>query len=87
MLLRPRIRQRHKLTEDDVHVLLTRLAENGAFRELTQTATAPDPGDAHIWALLATMKDVVLVTGDKLLLDNPPEGRRVISPEAFCRRL
>lgn len=44
---------------------------------------APDPGDQFLWDLLASRSDLVLVTGDKLLLQNQPMQPRVLSPQAF----
>jgi len=44
---------------------------------------APDPGDPLLWELLAARADLVLVTGDKLLLQDMGMQGRVISPQAF----
>ena len=49
-----------------------------------QTALqAPDPGDPLLWDLLAARQDLVLVTGDKLLLQDPAMNGRVITLAAF----
>ena len=45
--------------------------------------TAPDPGDQHLWDLLAAVPDGVLVTGDQMLLDNPPDNASVLPARAF----
>ncbi len=84
VLLRPRVCSFHGLTEAEVDRILTRLVENGTVREPgSSTTAAPDPGDDHLWALLDTVPAAVLVTGDRALLDDPPEGRSVISPRSF----
>ena len=44
---------------------------------------APDPGDQMLWELLAARDDLILVTGDKLLLRDRGMRGRVISAEAF----
>lgn len=48
---------------------------------------APDPGDAHLWALLARAPGSVLITGDALLPANPPPGAAVATPRAFVDAL
>lgn len=84
VLLRSRIRSFHGLDEDGVDRVITRLAENGVIRDPRgPSQAAPDPGDSHLWALLEAVPGAVLVTGDRLLLDQPPEGRSVVSPRGF----
>jgi predicted nucleic acid-binding protein len=46
--------------------------------------TSPDPGDAHLWSLLASEPDAVLLTGDRLLLENPRTQNSVISPREWA---
>lgn len=84
VLLRPRLRAAHGLTETEVDAVLTDIVANAVWREPVAAPAqgAPDPADDHLWALLACEPEAMLVTGDKLLIDNPPEGRRVISPLA-----
>lgn len=48
---------------------------------------APDPGDAHLWAILAADPEAVLVTGDGPLLDAPFGRDRVITPAQAVDRL
>ena len=87
VLLRPAIVQRHRLAADEVDGLLTELVVNARWREPAPSASpAPDPGDAHLWALLGTA-GAVLVTGDHLLLENPPAGGSVLSARAFLELL
>ena len=70
----------HGLTPDEVDVFLTELVANSVWREPKAVADAPDPGDNHLWALLASEPKARLVTGDRLLLENPPTGVSVVSP-------
>lgn len=45
---------------------------------------APDAGDQFLWDLLALRDDLVLITDDKLLLQDHPMQARVISPQDFA---
>ena len=83
VLRRPRIARRHGRTDDQIDRLLTTLVANAVWREPTAAVNAPDRGDDHLWALLATWPQAVLVTGDRLLLDNPPTGASVVSSRKF----
>ncbi len=51
------------------------------------TPMAPDPGDQFLWYLLADRADLVLVTGDKLLLQDEAMRERVILPKTFVAQL
>ncbi len=87
VLLRPRIASLHGLEEGEIDRVLAELVANAVFRDLEPyegPGGAPDPGDNHLWALLACEAGALLVTGDKLLLDNPPGTGEILSPsEAF----
>jgi putative PIN family toxin of toxin-antitoxin system len=84
VLLRPRVRRRHGLDDDDVDAVLARLAQHGAVRQPVGTAErAPDRGDQHLWALLAAAPGAVLVTGNQELIANPPRGVTVLEPAEF----
>lgn len=82
VLLRPKIRRLHGLSEPEVDGLLTELAANALVRNPPADTAypSPDPNDAHLWALLAADPDAVLVTGDKLLLEKPRPGSVILSP-------
>ena len=83
VLLRPRLAQRHGLTEAEVDELLATITANAIWREPhapSSSPAAPDAGDAHLWALLACEPAAALVTGDQLLLHNPYPGRVLIQP-------
>ncbi len=99
VLLRPKLAQRHGLTETEVDELLAAITANAIWRELpassprsgnpaalTGSATEhypPDTGDAHLWALLAGEPAAVLITGDLLLLNEPYPNRVLMQPRQF----
>jgi len=86
VLRRSKLRRLHGLTDDEIEEVLVALATNGIWREPVGQggdAGAPDASDDHVWALLRTREAPVLVTGDQLLLENPPAFASVISPRSF----
>jgi putative PIN family toxin of toxin-antitoxin system len=84
VLLRPKLVRLHRLGDNEIDRLLTELTANALWREPAgdPRESAPDPGDAHLWALLDSEPDAILVTGDQRLLDNPLSGRAVITASA-----
>ncbi|HET6654852.1 MAG TPA: putative toxin-antitoxin system toxin component, PIN family [Gammaproteobacteria bacterium] len=84
VLRRPRIQRLHSLVDDQVDQLLTALIERAVLADITtRTEKAPDPGDHHLWRLLAALPDSGLVTGDMLLIRNPPPDAFVLTPGDF----
>jgi uncharacterized protein len=83
VLLRPKIASHHGLTQDEVDHVLVELTANAVWREPMAAHPAPDRGDDHLWALLNAHAGSMLVTGDRLLLENPREGHSVISPRTW----
>lgn len=84
VLLRPRIKRLHGLTEREIDILLEVLATNGVIVDTSgRNEQAPEPGDNHLWRLLAARPGLNLITGDALLIENPPPGRRVLRPREF----
>ena len=83
VLHRPRISRLHGLTDDEIDIVLTELVANAIWREPASTTGAPDPGDDHLWALLSSQADSLLVTGDKLLLENSSGTSSVISARHY----
>lgn len=85
VLLRTRLVRAHGLTESEIDSLLTELTANGIWRKPPPDAEhqAPDAQDAHLWALLACEASAVLITGDRLLLDNPRPASLIISPATW----
>lgn len=90
VLQRPKIRNLHGLSEGEVEDLLIAITTNGIWHEPSPAAGvpgAPDPGDDHLWALLRTARGAMLVSGDRLLLENPPDFASVVSPRSFVKLL
>ncbi|WP_018870701.1 MULTISPECIES: putative toxin-antitoxin system toxin component, PIN family [unclassified Thioalkalivibrio] len=80
VLLRPRLTRLHGLEAGTIDDLLVHLTANAIWREPPPSpCAAPDPGDAHLWALLHLQPHTVLITGDRLLLDDPPAEGKVIT--------
>ncbi len=88
VLLRPRIAERHGLSESEVDDVLAEITANAIWREppMDPDHTPPDPQDALLWNLLASEKSAALVTGDRLLLDRPRPGASVITPATWAAR-
>jgi uncharacterized protein len=87
VLLRPGLQRLHGLVEGEVDVILEELALNGAHRKPRPSSErSPDPDDRHLWDLWACEPGAVPVTGDRLLLENPPPSVRVLSPREFIGR-
>ncbi len=87
VLVRPKLRKLHGLSEAEIDLILTDIARHAIVLAPMRTAatpTAPDPGDQF---LLADRADLVLVTGDKLLLQDEAMRERVISPKTFSAQL
>ena len=59
VLLRPKLMRLHGLSEEESDRLLTELTANALWREPAQDEpeSAPDPGNNHLWALLASAPD------------------------------
>ena len=84
VLLRPRIQARHGLDEEQIDQILAEIVGNSIVREPRVPGhPSPSPEDQHLWDLLACETGSILVTGDRLLLANPPENASVVSPADF----
>jgi putative PIN family toxin of toxin-antitoxin system len=83
VLVRPGLRKLHGLTVAEVETLLTDIAQHAIVMAPIATTPAPDPGDQLLWELLAAKSDLLLVTGDKLLLRHAGMRGRVLSPSEF----
>ena len=83
VLIRPGLRNLHGLMVAEVETLLTNIAQHAIVLTPVATSPAPDPGDQLLWELLAAKSDLLLVTGDKLLLRDAGMHGRVVSPQAF----
>ena len=84
VLLRPKLTKAHGLSTDEIDTILGEIAVHAIVLTPAQSfAASPDLGDQHLWDLLASHDDVVLVTGDSLLLASGPMQARVLTPQAF----
>ena len=83
VLVRPALRELHGLSVAELEIVLTDLAQHAIVLAPVAAPRAPDPGDQLLWELLAARADLLLVTGDKLLLRDAGMRGRVISPQAF----
>ena len=83
VLVRPGLRKLHGLTVAEVETLLTDIAQHAIVLAPVETTPAPDPGDQLRWELLAAKSDLLLVTGDKLLLRHAGMRGRALSPSEF----
>ncbi|HNU10991.1 MAG TPA: PIN domain-containing protein [Rubrivivax sp.] len=87
VLLRPGLRRLHALSVDEVELLLTDLAQHAIVLEPAADRAvvprAPDAGDQFLWNLLAGWPRLVLITGDKRLLQDRGMQGRAVSPRTF----
>lgn len=83
VLLRKKIQALHGLTEREVDILLTALAANAIVREPAPQTGAPDAKDDHLWSLVQSEANCVLVTGDRALVQSPPPKSPVFQPRQF----
>ena len=83
VLVRPNLRKLHGLTIAEVEAILTDIAQHAIVLAPVVAPPAPDPGDQLLWGLLAARADLLLVTGDKLLLRDAGMHGRVMTPQAF----
>jgi predicted nucleic acid-binding protein len=88
VLLRPRIRSRHGLSEAEVDVVLVDIAANGFLVDVDvevgpSSASERQRSDEHLWQLMRAAPTAVLVTGDKRLAAHEL-GKRVVSAREFA---
>lgn len=86
VLRRPSLRKAHRLTADELDIILVELARHAIVIVPVLAPTAPDPGDQHLWELLAAREDLLLVTGEKRLQRDRAMGSRILAPAAFVER-
>ena len=86
VLLRSKLCTRHGLSVTEIDIILTDLARHAIVLNPPNTVIAPiapDAGDQFLWNLLAARPDLVLVTDDKLLLQDGAMLQRIILPQTF----
>lgn len=87
VLLRPRIRQRHGLTETNLDATLAEIVANARFREGFPKRNATERGhDDHLWELVEAEPGAMLVTGDREVRQSAGPVT-VLSPRAFLELL
>lgn len=92
VLLRPKIAALHGLTEDEIDELLVLLAANAVIAEIADgSSSQAEPssgqgaaGDEHLVAILGSVPEALLVTGDLRLASRL--GRRAIPPRRAIAR-
>lgn len=87
VLNRSALRKRHGLTRNEIELLLVALAEHAIVLEPTGGPAAADPGDQHLWDLLASHDDLCLVTGDRVLLGARNAPAPILAPAAFAAQV
>lgn len=83
VLQRKPLARQHGLTDFEVERLLNDLIDNAIWHDPVINSIAPDYNDTHLWALLENQPQAQLITGDRLLIDNPPSSVTVLSPREF----
>ena len=84
VLMRPKLRKLHGLSVAEIEAIIVDLVRPAVVLQPQAAAEAPEPGDQLLWDLLACRPDLILVTGDKLLLQSHDMGGRILTPHAFC---
>ena len=90
VLVRPKLCKLHGLSVAEIDSILTDMVRHAIVLAPVSSGVnpiAPDAGDQFLWDLLATRTDLVLVTGDKLLLQDEAMQQRVILPLTFEAQL
>ena len=80
VLRRENLVRLHGLNSNELELLLAELVANAMWRKPAAAHGAPDPGDQHLWNLLAAYPKCRLLAGDQVLLKKPPAGVSVVSP-------
>ena len=86
VLIRPKLCKLHGLSVSEIDAILIDMVRHAIVLTPANTGTgslSPDAGDQFLWDLLATRADLVLVTGDKLLLQDELMQPRIILPQTF----
>jgi putative PIN family toxin of toxin-antitoxin system len=83
VLARPKVRRLHGLTITQIETILTAIAQHAIVMTPVRAPSAPDRGDQLLWDLLAARVDLVLVTGDKRLIQDTGMRGRVVAPAEF----
>jgi predicted nucleic acid-binding protein len=74
------------LSRDDVETLLRDIQAMAQIDPGGVGPTCPDPGDQHLWDLLASVPRSVLVTGERRLVGSGHFPGRIMTPREFVER-
>jgi predicted nucleic acid-binding protein len=86
VLLRPKIRELHRLSAGAIDRILVEIATNGRVLEAGEGREEgagwgdSSRGDEHLWQILERVPEAVLVTGDKELQRDERRGGSVMAP-------
>ncbi len=87
VLFRPKLVRLHQLAEAEIDLLLATFAQHAIVLKAPASAHhAPDKGDQFLWDLLDSREDLILVTGDKLLLKESRLQNRMMTPAELAAR-
>ncbi len=89
VLLRPRVRRCHGLSEEEIAQFLAVLRLRCRFRDPPKGPhLAPDRKDQHLWDLMDDDASLVLITGDAAirLPEGNPYAGRILAPSEFVAR-
>lgn len=86
VLMRRRISRLHGLKEPEIDQLLTEISANAIWRDPSPNREylSPDANDDHLWELMGSEPSAVLITGDRLLIENPRPQSSVIDPATWA---
>jgi len=88
VLLRPKIKKRHGLSDEEIDTILTQMTTNGMMREPQDVPTkSPDPGNQHVWDLVGIHPNTVFVTGDQVLRKTASKHFAVLTPQEFVEQM
>jgi uncharacterized protein len=84
---RPQLAKLHGYTADQIPGYLASIRALATVIEPPPCGiAAPDPGDQHLWDLLAEIPDAILVTGDAALPRNGDFPGRILTPREVAER-
>lgn len=91
VLVRPKLCKRHGLSEDEIDTILTDIARHAIVlvpaSGQSMAQAPPTRVISFLWNLLTVRADLVLVTGDKLLLPDEAMQPHVIAPHTLATQL
>jgi predicted nucleic acid-binding protein len=85
VLLRPKIRRRHRLAQGEVDVLLTEIAANGVALDVESPAGGiGGKGDDYLRRILSVESSALLVTSDLRLMNELRKSVKALTPREFA---